>query len=279
MHDILFLLKKVFSLAVYPLYWSLLLFFLGIIVLLRRKGSHAGLALILTGTLSLLFFSLHHTAFSLLNPLETQAGVFQEPSDLERQGVKFIVVMGGSIVEDGFPPAESWGPSILRVMEGIRLAGKIRDCKLVLSGGAVPDRQSAETAMSRLPLEMGISRESLIIMTTAFDSDDEARAFAALVGKQPFGLVTSARHMPRSLRLFNKYGANPIPCPSDFKTLQEASYHRKYIPSVDNLSDSHSAIHEYVGIFWMDLKQRLLEKYSFCPKSCPNETKIENCMA
>lgn len=255
MNDILFLLKKVFSLAVYPLYWTLLLLFFGIVTLVRRKGSRAGLAMILTGTLTLLVFSLHYTSFSLLKPLETQAGPFQEPSDLERQGVKFIVVMGGSIVEEGFPPAESWGPSILRVMEGIRLAGKISDCKLVLSGGAEPDRQSAEAAMSLLPMEMGMSRESLIIMTKAFDSDDESRDFAALIGKQPFGLVTSARHMPRSVKLFRKYGANPIPCPSDFKTLQQVSFPRKFLPSVDNLSDSHSAIHEYVGIFWMDLKQ------------------------
>lgn len=260
MNDILFLLKKVFSLTVYPLYWTLLLLFLGIVTLVRRKGSRAGLAMILSATLALLIFSLHHTASSLLAPLETQAGGFQEPAQLEKQGVKFIVVMGGSIVEDGFPPAESWGPSILRIMEGIRLAGKIRDCKLVLSGGAEPDRQSSEAAMSRLPLEMGISRESLIIMTTAFDSDDEARAFARLVGEQPFGLVTSARHIPRSVRLFKKYGANPIPCPSDFKTLQKVSFTRKFMPSVDNLSDSHSAIHEYVGIFWMNLKQRLLGK-------------------
>jgi uncharacterized SAM-binding protein YcdF (DUF218 family) len=106
------------------------------------------------------------------------------------------------------------------VTEGIRLAKEIHDCKLVLSGPTIAGRHSNEKAMSRLPLEIGIPRESLILNTTALDTDDEARLFSNLVGTVPFGLVTQARHIPRSTKLFRKYGTNPISCPCELASLQ-----------------------------------------------------------
>lgn len=257
MGEIGFLAKKIISLMVYPLGWSLLLLMLGVLTLLFRSTRRMAVLLLTIGMLVLAVFSMEVTSYQLTKTLERQAGSFQSPSVLEKQGVKFIVVLGGSIIEEGFPPAESWGPNILRVMEGVRLAKGISDSKLVLSGGAIPGRHSVETAMSQLPEEMGVPRESLIIMTTAFDTDDEARMFSELVRDQPFGLVTSARHMPRSIKLFRQYGANPVACPCDFKTLQEMIEFSKYMPNPGNLLDSHMAIHEYIGMFWIDIKKIL----------------------
>ncbi|MGA8829980.1 MAG: ElyC/SanA/YdcF family protein [Desulfomonilaceae bacterium] len=255
MEEIGFLIKQIISLFIQPLDASLLLLLGGIVILLFKKSRWIGLTFISIGTSVLLVFSMQITGYNLLRPLEKQAGFFQDPSTLEKRGVKFIVVLASSVVEDGYPPAESWGSGVTRVMEGIRLAKGIHGSKLVLSGSAIPGRNSNETAMSRLPLEMGISRESLILNSTAFDTDDEARAFSNLVGTAPFGLVTSARHIPRSIKLFRKYGTNPISCPCDFGSLQIPVGYSNYFPNLGSLCNSHNAIHEYFGIWWIDLKR------------------------
>ncbi len=261
MEEIGFLIKKIVSLFVDPFEWGLLLFLGGIVILLLKKNRRIGLIFISIGILILLVFSMEVTSSNLLRILEQQAGFVQEPSTLEKQGVKFIVVLGASLVEDGNSPSQAWGETgILRVMEGIRLAKGIANSKLVLSGGAIPGRHSNETTMSLLPEEMGIPRESLILKTNALDTDDEAKAFSSLVGTAPFGLVTSALHMPRSIKLFRKYGASPIACPCDFKSLQIQPGYSKYIPGARSLSDSHCAIHEYFGIWWIELKDRLSRK-------------------
>lgn len=252
--------KKMISLFVQPFEVALLLLLSGIIIiLLFKKSRRLGMILISIGTMLLLVFSLQITAYNLLRPLTKQAGFFQQPTTLEKQGVKFIVVLGASLVENGYTPAASWGNTgLLRVMEGIRLAKGIHGSKLVLSGAAIPGRRSNETTMSLLPEEMGIPRESLILKTDALDTDDEAKAFSSLLGTAPFGLVTSALHMPRSIKLFRKYGTNPIPCPCDASLEIPMGYN--YVPNVGSLGSSNNAIHEYVGMWWIDLKDRLSRK-------------------
>ncbi len=253
MEEVGFLAKKIISVFLYPLGLSILLLLIGILALLFKKSRRLAILIIGLGTLLLILFSVGATSYYLMKTLENQAGAFQDPKLLEKQGVKYIVVLGGSIVEDGLPPAESWGPSILRVMEGIRLAKGIKDSKLVLSGAAIPGRYSVTTAMSELPLEMGIPRDALILLTTAFDTDEESKVFVRFVRNEPFGLVTSAIHMPRAIKMFKRFQTNPIPCPCDFRTLKEMRYIYEFIPNSRDLDYSRQAIHEYIGMTWMDI--------------------------
>ena len=257
METIGFLVKKAISIAIYPLGWSLAFLALGLLALYFRKNRRLGTLLVTIGAVILLVFSLETTAFHLTYPLEKQAGSFQDPAELMRMGVKNVVVLGSELVEDGFPPAESWGLALRRVMEGIRQAKGIPDSKLILSGGAIPGRPSVADVMSRLPVEMGIPESRLVLNTSAFDTEDEARRFSQIIGKEPFALVTSAYHMPRALRLFKKYGSSPIACPCEFTTLREPFFYAKYFPSPSNLLGSHKALHEYYGACWLDLKDML----------------------
>ena len=252
-----FLVKKTISIAIYPLGWSLAFLVLGLLALYFRKSRRLGSVLLTLGAVILLLFSLETTAFHLTHPLEKQAGSFQDPAELGRMGVKNVVVLGAELVEEGFPPAESWGLALRRVMEGIRLTKGIPDSKLILSGGAIPGRPSVADVMSRLPMEMGIPENRLVFNTSALDTEDEARRFSQITGKEPFALVTSAYHMPRALRLFRKYGSNPIACPCEFTTLREPFFYTKYFPSPSNLQGSQKAIHEYYGGWWLDLKEML----------------------
>ncbi len=254
MEEIGFLAKKIISVFLYPMGFATILFLMAIVTLIFKKNRWISVGLVATGAMILIFFSMEITSYHLLGSLEEKAGNFQTPSQLEQKGVKYIVVLGGAIVEDGFPPAESWGPNILRVMEGVRLSKGIRDSRLVLSGSAIPGRYSHRGAMLELPLEMGISRDAIIALRTPYDTDEGSRELAAFVEKQPFGLVTSAIHMPRAMKMFERFGATPVPCPCDFRTLKQMKYFSELLPKSANLYASTLAIHEYIGILWMDVK-------------------------
>jgi len=69
-----------------------------------------------------------------------------------------------------------------------------------------------------------------------------------ILGDEPFFLVTSAYHMERSLREFEKVGTNPIPAPTDFKIKTEQYTALDWFPDPQNLRNSNLAVHEYFGI-------------------------------
>ena len=83
-----------------------------------------------------------------------------------------------------------------------------------------------------------------------------------LRGEQ-FILVTSATHLPRSMRSFVREGLKPIPAPADYLY----GYHPKYrfpfprpvsyyIPTTDSLMRSSAALYEYLGTLWYAMKAR-----------------------
>jgi uncharacterized SAM-binding protein YcdF (DUF218 family) len=71
-------------------------------------------------------------------------------------------------------------------------------------------------------------------------------------------LVTSATHMPRAVRVFERQGLEVIPAPTDFlvtraewQYLREAGPHTQLInllPSAGNLELTTRALKEYIGI-------------------------------
>ena len=253
MEDIGFLTKKIISVFLYPMGFATLLLLLAILTLLLKKSRFISTALVSVATLILIIFSLEITSYHLVRSLEDRAGPFQTTAHLEKQGVKYIVVLGGALVEDGGPPAEAWGSNLLRVMEGVRLSRGIKNSRLVLSGSAIPGRYSHLGSMLELPLEMGISRDAIIALRTPYDTDEGTRELAGFVENQPFGLVTSALHMPRAVKMFERFGTKPIPCPCDFRTLKEMKYFSELLPKSANLYASALAIHEYIGMLWMDV--------------------------
>ncbi len=94
---LLFVAKKVVSAFIYPLGASLLLWLVGIICWRRRPRSYAGPVLVTVGAVWLLVMSLPVTGFFLLHSLEAQAGQYADPIELSRNGVKYIVVLGGDL--------------------------------------------------------------------------------------------------------------------------------------------------------------------------------------
>jgi len=208
----------------------------------------------LAGSIWLLVMSLPITGFLLMRPLEIEAGGYGNPSELAKEGVRYIVVLSGDTVTGDSSPTDRWGHSILRVMEGIRLRQGIPNSILVLSGASSPGSQSQADAMATLPSQLGVPKQSLMLETRAWDTIDEAKLFAHVVGKEPFALVTSATHLPRSMEIFRNLGLKPLGCPCDFRTKKWPATERWFLPGAEGLLDSEYAIHEYLGRLWFMIR-------------------------
>jgi uncharacterized SAM-binding protein YcdF (DUF218 family) len=68
--------------------------------------------------------------------------------------------------------------------------------------------------------------------------------------------VTSAGHMRRAIGVFRKNGMNPIPAPTDYQLPGNARY-ASWTTSPIHLAASDLAVHEYIGLAWYRLTNRL----------------------
>lgn len=76
-------------------------------------------------------------------------------------------------------------------------------------------------------------------------------------GVKKIYLVTHALHMPRSVYAFQNKGLEIIPAPTGYRDIgRNLGKLSNYIPSVDALSASYAALHEYIGILWYSLYYR-----------------------
>lgn len=257
MHELGFYVKKIISTFCYPLGFSLVIICLGIVLWRTRANRRFGFVVTLIGVAFLVLMSLPITSYLLMRHVESGAGTYADPEVLGRQGVKYVVVLSNAISTSDKPPAERFGSGIRRVMEGIRLWKGIPGSRLVLSGGAIPGRSSKKEAMIELPVQLGIPRNAIIVKTGAMDTEDEAKLFAKIVGRQPFALVTSARHIPRAMAHFRALGLNPQPAPCDFKADIPPPFYSWFLPNAGTLASSQVAIHNWLGSLWLGLKQSL----------------------
>ncbi len=256
MEAIGFIAKKIVSIVCYPYGFALLLIIGGLAAWRWKSRSRAGFFFVLAGTTVLLLFSFPVTGCLLLGFIEGEAGSYANPDALQRKNVRYIVVLAGDLARTDLTPADGVGSSIYRIMEGIRLWKELPQSRLVLSGGSYPGESSEAAALAALPLMLGVPSEALVLETRAWDTEDEARIFAKLVGTEHFGLVTSAVHMWRAMKHFQRFGLNPIPCPCEFQTKRCPPTYAKFLPAARGLWMSQVAIHEYVGTLWLMIKPR-----------------------
>jgi uncharacterized SAM-binding protein YcdF (DUF218 family) len=248
MNNTLNIVKKIITATAYPTGASMLLL-LAALILLVKSRKRAGTLWISVATAMLLIFSMGWSGLVLLKMLENEAGPYVDPSHLKQAGVKYIAVLGGSGVFDDMFPPDSWESINPRFLEAVRLWHAIPGAMLVMSGGP----GSSANSMEALAVRFGIPREAMVLETTAMDTASEAHSIARIVGKQPFGLVTSAFHVPRAIKQFRAAGTNPIPCPCDFRTMRRPPMYQLLMPSGAGLYYSEVALKEYYGrlFYWV----------------------------
>ena len=248
-----FVLKKALGLAFMPLTVCLLFFLTGLVYLLLRRSRDA-VAPFVIGSVLLYIFSLNSVAGYLIRPLESaypSLDVAAVPA--AGKGVKWVVVLGhGHWTMPGVPAAAMLSDAALyRLVEGVRVANAFPGAVLVLSGGRYRDEQSTAQVMAAAALGLGFDPGRIMLSDQALDTHDEAMHLKDMIGADPFVLVTSASHMTRAVKLFQKQGLSPVPAPTHYRHKGEPEL---FLPHPGNILTCHMAVHEYLGLTWAFLR-------------------------
>ena len=164
-----------------------------------------------------------------------------------------IVVLSGmlEINEVGDSTYVEWGDPD-RYFGGMALfkAGKAQ--KLVFTGGKMPwnkAKKSEGEVLRVYAISNGIATEKIFITKDVENTADEAVAVKELISpSKRIILVTSAFHMYRAKRLFEKQGFIVIPYKVDYRSERNAEMTIiNFLPSADNLKTTETAVREIIG--------------------------------
>ncbi|CAI2538453.1 DUF218 domain [Serratia ficaria] len=171
--------------------------------------------------------------------------------------VDFIVVLGGGYTynPDWAPSSNLIGNSLPRVTEGVKLYLTHPGAKMVFTGARGANTLSNAATAARVAESLGVPAQDIVILDRPLDTEQEAGQVAALVGAQPFILVTSANHMPRAMRFFVAKGLHPIPAPANQLAIASPlNIWDRIMPSSMFLGHSERAWYETLGSLWQRLK-------------------------
>jgi uncharacterized SAM-binding protein YcdF (DUF218 family) len=254
----MFLLKKIIGLLCMPLSVAGVLLIAGLVLLLFGKSRKPAGVLLLLGTMTAMGFASSSVADRLLAPLE---GRYEPVSSIRGlEDVRFVVVLGGGHRSDPRLTAtmQLSDASLARLVEGIRLHRQLPQSILVVSGGAVFDAFSHAQVMAEASGELG-EVEPGILLDQPRDTAEEMLALREVIAAdEPFLLVTSASHMPRSVALAKAAGLAPIPAPTDFlvkQSLERERHPGDFFPSAAALRRSEQAVYEYLGLVWAQVRE------------------------
>jgi uncharacterized SAM-binding protein YcdF (DUF218 family) len=129
-------------------------------------------------------------------------------------------------------------------------AGKAQ--KLVFTGGKMPWNKAKKTegeVLRKYAISNGIASEKIYITKDVENTADEAVAVKELISQSKrIILVTSAFHMYRAKRLFEKEGFEVIAYKVDYKTEGEnVTTIMDFLSSSGNLAKTESGIREIIG--------------------------------
>jgi uncharacterized SAM-binding protein YcdF (DUF218 family) len=224
-----FLLKKVISFFLMPLPIAMALILMVLWFIYKKQIKKATIYTSIT-FLWILLISSSPVANFLMKPL------VQSYHQLKKipNNVQYILLLGGDREH--------------RAWEAIRLYQQNKNLKIITSGYSLIGASDAQITAKMLE-DAGVKKEQIFSQNKAKDTKEEAIALKKRIKNKPFILVTSAYHMPRAMKLFQKEGLNPIPAPCNDDYLYDKSIiHAKQIRKTEQ------ALHEYIGLLWLKLK-------------------------
>ena len=190
---------------------------------------------------------------ALLHSLESQ---FNVPSLTSSNQYAGVIVLGGATGSPGIYKAHGQvplGDAAERMTVPITLMRKFPNFELIFSGGEgrlVPTGTTEAELAGVFYTEQGVDMKRVTLESQARTTRENAIRVAALLGercKQPWLLVTSAWHIPRSMAEFQAVGCNVTAYPVDFRTGEETSWTEYSMAG--SLMAWQTALHEYLGMF------------------------------
>jgi uncharacterized SAM-binding protein YcdF (DUF218 family) len=260
----LFLSKLLPQIFLYPLGIASMLL-VGALVMIWRKSrwSAAPIALALA---TILLSSNAWTTNAIIQSLEWQ----NIPSgDLPK--AEAIVLLGGATRSKSYPrTAVDLGERGDRIVYASQLYKQGKAPLIIISGGRIDwkdygDPESSDMA-AVLVKDLGVPSSALIEEPDSLNTYENAINVQKIMATRNIKrvlLVTSAFHMPRSLRIFRKLKMDVIPAPSDYLASQLALEEPgrtweaavlSAIPDTERINNFTVALKEYIGTWIYTVK-------------------------
>lgn len=217
------------------------------------------------GLTLLLLLSQTNLGRLLLQPLENR---FARPADVPpAEEIAGIIVLGGgfdghaTLSRGGFELGEAGD----RFVETVRLARKLPDVPIVISGGeaSLIGRTEGDSAIARrFFAAFGIDTDRLILEDRSLNTHGNAVYTRDVIAGLPAGrwlLVTSAFHMPRSVGAFRKAGVDVMPWPVDFRTSGDERFSIGRDDPLMALVEASLGQREWIGLAVYRLTGRIAE--------------------
>ena len=248
----LFTLKKIISAFLMPVSIGLMLFFIGLIFLYSKNYKRAKIFL----SFSFLWIAIiAYAPFSnaLIKPLENQYNAYNKVDS----SINYVLVLGsGHVTNEKISEISQLSNSaLMRISEGIRIYRQLKNAKIIFSGYEGTDITPHAIIAKKVAISLGIPEENILTQENAKDTKEEAQTIKRTLGKEAFILVTSASHMPRSMKIFKSENLNPIAAPTDFLSKKDGEFLSKF--SAKEIRKTELAMHEYIGILWHSIIEKI----------------------
>ncbi len=212
----------------------------------------------------LLIASLPVTGYWFIGRLES---VHPRLKVAEAPQVDVVLVLGGIMGPpsgDGYLP--NWSESIERFEGGVALMQTGKAARLLFTSAPRSTDGSIVSegaAMRKLAIGRGVPEGQVEVTGVVGNTADEARALQQYCEQHGFKrvlLVTSAWHMPRSMRQFRKTGLEITPFPVDYRAGTADKRPLPYLDwlpnAVSGLGNTELALRECYGIAFYALTRR-----------------------
>ena len=237
-----------------PLSLGLILFLIGLYFLFKNYHNKAKFYFILS-FLWIVLISYSPFSNAIMKPLENEYKSYLNiNSDL-----KYVLVLGSGHNSNNeiSKVSQLSTTALMRLSEGIRIYKELKDAKLIVSGYNGDDLVAHAFILRDVATSLGIPANDIITQESAKDTQEEASFAKKIIKDNSFVLVTSASHMPRSMKIFKNEGLNPIAAPTNYMAKSQSDYLEE--PNARELRKTEAAMHEYIGILW----HTIVEKFRF----------------
>jgi uncharacterized SAM-binding protein YcdF (DUF218 family) len=147
-----------------------------------------------------------------------------------------------------------WGDGVDRFTAGVDLLRAGRAPRLIFTRGQVPWMRALPPEGEFLrdqAIALGIPEPQIALTRVAANTAEEAEGVRSLVDSLGGGsrilLVTSAYHMPRAARLFERQGFTVTRFPVDFRQDLRARTPMDFLPDAEALEDTDRVLREFIG--------------------------------
>lgn len=246
----MFLSSKLLSAVTQPMFWLALWWLLALLILMRWR--RPAVLMLWSGLAALGLLGFRAIPDALLRPLENRYPI-PAAETIDRQ--VGMIVLGGAVghpdsfVAHGQVPL---GDAAERMTVPVGLMRQHPKLELVFSGGEgrLLTTGVTESVLARaFYQEQGVDMAKVHLEDVSRTTRENAQQVAKLLGQrchQPWLLVTSAWHMPRSMAEFTAVGCRVTAYPVDFRTGQSTPLTEYSL--VDSLQRWETALHEWLGI-------------------------------